>query len=199
MYLGTPDTTGELGIVPGPTTYHAPYMGKRKQIKQYLDLLDKSKAPTSIVLYSDQVEQLWEDFQSCFKILEAAGGYVTNPSGELLVFERRGSWDMPKGKIDAGETPEAAALREVEEETGLQHLTLGPLLCHTWHTYDQKGERILKKTYWYAMQTTDTTTTPQTEEDIEQIMWVQPAAWLAQKPVVYASIVDVIKAGMAQQ
>jgi 8-oxo-dGTP pyrophosphatase MutT (NUDIX family) len=196
MYLGTPDDVGELSIMPGPQVYHAPYLGKRKQIKQYLDLLDKNKAVEVVMLYTDQVDALWEDFQSCYKILEAAGGYVTNPTGELLVFERRGSWDMPKGKIDPGESPEAAAVREVQEETGLEHLELGPLVCHTWHTYEQNGERILKKTYWYQMTTTDTATTPQTEEDIERIEWVRPAEWLAQKPKVYGSIVDVIEAGI---
>jgi 8-oxo-dGTP pyrophosphatase MutT (NUDIX family) len=196
VFLGTPDETGELGFLPSPQIYHAPYLGKRKQFKQYFDLLNKNRQVEAVIFYADNVEALWADFQSCFTILEAAGGYVTNTRGDLLVFYRREHWDMPKGKIDPGETPEEAAVREVQEETGLRHLTLGPLLTHTWHTYEQKGERILKKTWWFRMQTDDTQLVPQTEEDIEKIEWVAPSAWLNSQPKVYASIRDVVEKGL---
>ncbi len=195
FYLGTPDSTGDLGLLPDKNTYNAPYLGKRKQIKQYLDLLDKNKQVTAVLLYADDAEALWADFQSCFKVIEAAGGYVTNAQQQLLVFFRRGAWDMPKGKIDKGETPEAAAVREVQEETGLIHVELGRHLTDTWHTYPEKGERILKKTYWYAMQTSDTKVVPQTEEDIERIEWVDAKTWVATKPKVYRSILDVVELG----
>ncbi|MFZ4634294.1 MAG: NUDIX hydrolase [Saprospiraceae bacterium] len=135
----------------------------------------------------------WDTFQQPYKLLEAAGGLVFNPQGELLVFLRRGAWDLPKGKIDPGETPEQAALREVEEETGLQALELGPFIAHTFHTYPLKGRQILKKTWWYRMHTTQTDTTPQTEEDIEEIQWVIPANWLQGKQPVYGNIVDIIR------
>lgn len=196
FFMGTPDTTGELGFLPSKNIHNAPYMGKKKQIKQFLDLLNKNQAIEAVILYADNAEKIWADFQACFTILEAAGGYVTNPAQELLVFYRRDSWDMPKGKIDPGETPEQAAVREVMEETGLKNIELGPFLLHTWHTYTQKGERILKKTWWYTMQTTDTQVTPQTEEDIERIEWVKPAEWLASNPLVYKSIKEVMVAGM---
>lgn len=193
VFLGTPESVGELGLLPAKDVFTAPYIGKRKQIRQYLDLLDKNKNVRTVALYGDKAEQLWADFCACFSQLEAAGGYVADPQGRLLVFFRRNSWDMPKGKIDPGETPEQAALREVQEETGLKNLTLGAFLTHTWHTYTQKGERILKRTWWYQMTTADTKVTPQKEEDIEEIQWVNPAAWLATNPVVYASIRDVIQ------
>ena len=105
---------------------------------------------------------------------------------------------MPKGKIDPGETPEQAAIREVQEETGLVNLTLGALLAHTYHTYEQKGERILKKTWWYRMQTSDTQLIPQTEEDIEEILWVKPDVWLAEGAVVYPNIREVIETALGQ-
>lgn len=192
VFLGTPDTIGEMGLLPAKNIYVAPYLGKRKTIKQYLDLLEKNADVSLVALYAENAERLWDDFQSCFRPLEAAGGAVRNERGELLVFFRRGSWDLPKGKIDPGETPEQAAVREVQEETGLQNVSLGDFLTHTWHTYTEKGERILKKTWWYRMQTTDSEVVPQTEEDIEEIRWVQPAEWLASGPVVYGSIRDVI-------
>ena len=54
----------------------------------------------------------------------AAGGLVTNENNELLMIFRRGKWDLPKGKLDKGETIEECAIREVEEETGIgNHMT----------------------------------------------------------------------------
>jgi 8-oxo-dGTP pyrophosphatase MutT (NUDIX family) len=196
LFMGTPETTGDLGIIMSKTNFNAPYLGKKKQLKQYIDLLEKRNDVESVVLYSDNPEQLWADFKACFEWVGAAGGYVTNAAEQLLVFRRRGFWDMPKGKIDGGETPEQAAVREVQEETGLQQLQLGPLVIETWHTYQHKGERMLKQTWWYHMTTTDTAVTPQTEEDIEVIEWVEPKAWLATQPLVYASIKDVIETAL---
>ncbi|MCC6460123.1 MAG: NUDIX domain-containing protein [Saprospiraceae bacterium] len=196
VFLGTPESVGEMGLLPAKDILAAPYIGKKKQIRQVLDFLDKNKNTRAVALFAEKSDRLWADFCACFQLLEAAGGFVTNPAGELLVFYRRGSWDMPKGKIDPGETPEQAAVREVQEETGLQQLELGPLLLHTWHTYSQKGDRILKRTWWYRMATSDEQLIPQTEEDIEDIQWVEPRTWLAGKPVVYGSILDVIQAGL---
>jgi 8-oxo-dGTP pyrophosphatase MutT (NUDIX family) len=196
LFMGTPETTGELGIIMSKTNFNAPYLGKRKQLKQYIDLLEKRTDVESVVLYADDPERLWADFQSCFEWVGAAGGYVTNLEGKLLVFRRRGYWDMPKGKIDAGETPEQAAIREVQEETGLQQVVLGPEVIQTWHTYQHKGERMLKQTWWYRMTTTDSQVVPQTEEDIELIEWVIPQIWLDEKPLVYASIKDVIETAL---
>lgn len=196
VFLTTPELAQNLGYQPDKFTHVAPYIGKKKVLRQYLDLLDKNKNLRAVVLYHPDLELLWTDFQSCFKMLEAAGGYVENAQNELLVFFRRGSWDMPKGKIDPGETPEQAAVREVQEETGLVHVTLGPFLTHTYHTYEQKGERILKKTWWYRMHTTDTQLVPQTEEDIEEILWVAPKAWLASGVTVYPNIREVIELGL---
>jgi len=196
VILTTPEVAAALVALPDKNKLVAPYINNKKMLKQYLDLLDKRRDIQQVVLHYPDVEQLWQDFQACFTVLEAAGGYVENTHHELLVFFRRGSWDMPKGKIDPGETPEAAAVREVQEETGLQNVHLGAFLRHTWHTYEQKGKRILKKTWWYRMNTTDTQVTPQKEEDIEEIRWVQPRIWLDSGAAVYRSIQDVIEAGI---
>ena len=196
VFLTTPAGVDELRVKPDKSTYIAPYLGKKKMIRQYLDLLDKNRDVRAVVLFYRELETLWADFQACFKVLEAAGGFVQNPQNELLVFYRRGSWDLPKGKIDPGETPEQAAVREVQEETGLINLALGNFITHTYHTYELKGERILKKTWWYRMKTADTQLIPQTEEDIEEIRWVDPKAWLTGGPVVYPNILEVIGLGM---
>jgi len=196
VFLIATDQLAQTGVQAGKMTYITPYTGKKKMIKQYLDLLNKNPKTAAVVLHSPDSVALWADFQACFKVLEAAGGYVKNARNELLVFFRRGSWDMPKGKIDPGETPEQAAVREVQEETGLVNISLGAFLAHTYHTYEQKGERILKKTWWYRMQTSDTQLTPQTEEDIEEIRWVEPTTWLASGVEVYPNIREVVRLGM---
>ncbi|MEZ4950086.1 MAG: NUDIX domain-containing protein [Saprospiraceae bacterium] len=106
---------------------------------------------------------------------------------------RRGFWDLPKGKIDKGETPEQAAVREVAEETGLENVDLRDLIGFTWHTYKTPKNRILKKTWWYKMTTQQTELTLQTEEDIEDAKWSGLDEFLNSKPKIYNSIVDILQ------
>lgn len=182
--------------VPGDKTQIvARYNGSPKIFLNYADMLEKGRQLDSITIFSEDLEQLWVDFCSNFKLIEAAGGCVFNAQDELLVIYRRGSWDLPKGKIDPGETPEQAAVREVEEETGIGEILLGNFLGHTYHTYrDPKERRILKRTYWYRMQTPQKDLTPQTEEDIEVAEWVHPGPFLEQpKLEIYRSIKEVIE------
>ena len=110
-------------------------------------------------------------------IITAAGGLVQNNDGAVLLIFRRGFWDLPKGKLDAGELIPECAVREVREETGLQTITLGPFICMTTHTYFDKWtqQNVKKETHWYAMKASSLvqeTLIPQTEEDIEKIEWV---------------------------
>ena len=74
------------------------------------------------------------------RIIQAGGGLVLNEQNELLFIFRRGSWDLPKGKVDLGETIEACALREVEEETGVKNLTLVDFLGITQHPVPSNEE-----------------------------------------------------------
>jgi len=108
-------------------------------------------------------------------IIIAAGGLVQNCKGEILLIYRRGFWDLPKGKLDAGELIPECAVREVREETGIQTLELGPLICTTTHHYFDKwlNKDVVKHTHWYAMLSLEKEIlVPQTEEDIEKIEWV---------------------------
>jgi 8-oxo-dGTP pyrophosphatase MutT (NUDIX family) len=56
---------------------------------------------------------------------QTAGGVVVSKKGKVLVVNQRGnSWSLPKGHIEEGEDAKAAAIREIEEETGILRLTL---------------------------------------------------------------------------
>ena len=104
----------------------------------------------------------------------AAGGLITNEKGKLLMIFRRGKWDLPKGKLDEGETIEECAIREVKEETGLQQVTLIKSLGITYHEYfDKYTQRdVIKESHWFEMKADGgQKLIPQTEEDIEQIVW----------------------------
>ena len=104
-----------------------------------------------------------------FRMAPAAGGIVV-VDGQFVSIVRHGIPDLPKGHIEKGETPEAAALREVEEETGIANLQIVKSLPSTWHCYLEHEQWTLKHTYWYLMSTTDTVQPkPQTEEGITEI------------------------------
>ena len=109
------------------------------------------------------------------KRVTAAGGFITRRREgvlELLMIFRRGAWDLPKGKLDKGESIEECALREVREETGIDNVKLGRPLGTTVHAYREKKRCMVKTTYWYEMSTGADEFTPQHEEDIEQVSWI---------------------------
>ena len=106
-----------------------------------------------------------------FRIIKAAGGVVVKGNKQLLMF-RRGVWDLPKGKLDEGESSRQGAAREVEEETGIR-VSVGERICTTWHTYALNGNPVLKRTKWYRMEVIDDSRMrPQEDEDIEKLAWL---------------------------
>jgi 8-oxo-dGTP pyrophosphatase MutT (NUDIX family) len=147
------------------------------------------------VFFHPDMEALKKAFWKKFKVMPAGGGLVVNEKEELLLIFRRGKWDLPKGKLDKGETMEQCALREVREETGLKRLSMVRPLPVTWHTFEQKGKLVLKESHWFLMTGTHTDRLkPQTEEDIEQIQWTAPDGLAAPLSNCFASIKDVIAA-----
>jgi ADP-ribose pyrophosphatase YjhB (NUDIX family) len=129
------------------------------------------------------------------KKIIAAGGLVTNTDENILMIFRRGKWDLPKGKLDKGETIEECAVREVEEETGLKNIILGDFLLVTEHQYFDQWikEDVLKKSHWYKMNITDEQKlVPQTEEDITEIKWVNKDELAKCLLNTYPSIIEVI-------
>jgi len=129
-----------------------------------------------VVDASGNFEVACEALNKLFKRIEAAGGIVRNPKGDYLLIKRYGFWDLPKGKIEPGESREEAALREVNEETGLTDLTITKKLDSTFHIYtDRKGQEKLKETFWFEMMCNkEQQPVPQTEEDITEATWISP-------------------------
>jgi 8-oxo-dGTP pyrophosphatase MutT (NUDIX family) len=127
-----------------------------------------------VLYFSDESELLlfWYEFQLLTTVIPAAGGIIQYEE-KYLWMKRRGMWDLPKGKIDPGEIPAQAALREVAEETGLKQVVIKDFVGATWHIYFHKNKWVLKPTYWFAMSALDVTgLQAQVEEDIEELKWV---------------------------
>ena len=119
-----------------------------------------------------QVEHDFNQFSSQFKVIFAAGGVIFNDDDKLLMIKRLGKWDLPKGKMDEGESAEETALREVCEETGVCHAKIISQLDDTYHIYQLRGQYILKRTFWFRMLSdTSEKIKPQTEEDILEVKW----------------------------
>lgn len=162
-------------------------------VKTMIHEMQQPKIHAGVFLHAD-LEELKKAFYKKFTVIKAAGGLVMNEKKEILLIFRRGMWDLPKGKLDKGETLEHCAVREVEEETGLKNVDLVAPLLITYHTYHEGSKFILKESHWYTMKTTSgQTLTPQTEEDIEEIKWVKREDLKSYMKNIYLSVADVLK------
>ena len=144
--------------------------------KQLPEFMESNQKINLLVLpvEENKIDCVFEKICSEFNQINAGGGLVRNSAGEYLLIFRNGKWDLPKGKQEAGEDIKVTAVREVEEECGIDSLELGNLLCVTHHTYRMNGEFMLKHTFWYNMEYKgDATLKPQTEENIEICKWVK--------------------------
>jgi len=117
--------------------------------------------------------------------VRAAGGVVRRrgPAGlwEIVLVHRPryGDWGLPKGKLDPGETVEEAALREVEEETGLVCRLLRPFGETTY--FDRKGR--LKRVWYLVMEPLTGRFTPSREVDATRWLTVSEALQLLTYPL----------------
>lgn len=172
--------------------------GDPRAIEQAISALEQPTQWQGAVLVSPAPDAVWERYCAGYRFVQAAGGCVTDERGHLLAIHRMGRWDLPKGKVDAGESVEEAAVREVKEECGLGQVGRGEHLCATWHTYLRKGERHLKRTDWYRMQASSRQPlTAQAEEEITEVRWLSPAEVEAMKAETYPSLLPVIAAWQA--
>ena len=139
-----------------------------------LQVLKETKAK-KIYLIGDAPDTLMNIFKSKLPVVQAGGGLVQNENGKMLFIFRKGKWDLPKGKIDKGETLEKGAKREVKEETGVKKLQLNGLAGVTYHVFKRNGNYQLKETHWFHMTTTYTgKLKPELQEDITKAKWKGP-------------------------
>ena len=134
------------------------------KIKKWLEDGDEN-------LVIDDVENkiLSAVIKKIFRFAPAAGGVVV-VDNSVVAIERNGIPDLPKGHIERGESPDAAALREVCEETAISNLTIIRQLPSTHHCYMLNGQWTLKQTSWFLMKTNnDFKPKPQTEEGITKV------------------------------
>ena len=146
------------------------------------------------ILFDKNFTKLKAGFFKHFTLVKAGGGLVKNKKDEILLIFRRGKWDLPKGKLDDGETIEECARREVQEETGLHKLEIIEPIEITYHTYIQFGKHVLKESHWYAMLATGSENLiPQTEEDITEIIWAKKQDLKKYLSNTFPTIVEVLK------
>lgn len=147
----------------------------------------------NLIIIGNNVNELFEKVKQQFAYIEAAGGLIKQDQNYLFIF-RLGKWDLPKGKLDQGETPDKAAVRECEEECGISGLKIEKELPSTYHIYPYKGRHALKTTYWYLMNSNDKKQlVPQTEENITKAEWLDLSA--IKNTVImntYPSVLDLI-------
>lgn len=143
-------------------------------INNAISMLVKGKLPVAYI-YHPNHEEILKKFTKKIPLVVAAGGVVTNKAGKVLFIYRNNKWDLPKGKLDKGETIEECALREVEEETGVKGLKIENFLKTTYHVFKRNGVYKLKEVHWYAMKTSyKGELVGQKDEGIEKVKWKGP-------------------------
>jgi hypothetical protein len=134
-------------------------------------------------------------FKLLFTNINAAGGVVRNRKGEYLIIFRKEHWDLPKGKADKGESPGETALREVEEECGIDKLKITRRLPSTYHLYILNGKIVLKKTHWFEMNTSSRKKLkPQIDEGIIEAIWVNKLKLNKLRNKFYPSLAEILNA-----
>ncbi len=139
-----------------------------------IDSLAKGRLNAAYIYHPDE-EKILDVFMHKIPVVVAGGGFVTNKKGKILFIYRNNKWDLPKGKVDKGESIEKAAMREVEEETGVKRLKIDKFLRTTYHVFRRNGEYRLKQVHWFAMSTDfKGELVGQKEEGIEKVKWKSP-------------------------
>jgi len=165
----------------------------RQELHKIVMYFSSSEQIQNLYLSHKDLPLLVKEFKSCFTLIDAGGGLVFNKKGEFLIIKRHGVWDLPKGKLEEGENFKSAALREVEEETGLKKLVILQPLISTYHTYPLSNQMVLKETRWFEMNFPGKKKPVlQAKEGITKHRWVKPGDTGFIGRNTYLSILDVL-------
>ena len=115
------------------------HLGEPFDIHDLVRMFEVQDTLARIYIPTESPERTYRRVCAEFKEVNAAGGLVSNRRGDFLLISRNGLWDLPKGHQEAGEDIETTALREVQEETGVDQLELRRLICVTDHCYFRDG------------------------------------------------------------
>ena len=170
------------------------HIGSRIDIPTLVGMFEASESLGRIYIPTKDMDWMYRRIAAEFREVNAAGGLVANRRGDYLLIRRSGLWDLPKGHQESGEDIRVTALREVQEETGVEALELGSLICVTDHCYLRDGRWHLKHTWWYNMlYNAPVDLTPQREEDISKAAWVAKSSLPAFLKNTYPSILEVFR------
>jgi 8-oxo-dGTP pyrophosphatase MutT (NUDIX family) len=123
-------------------------------------------------IYHKNGEKLERFLRKKLPVVEAGGGLVYNNKKEILFIYRNSKWDLPKGKVEKGETHEEAAIRETIEETGVKNLQVRRFITKTYHIFKRNDKFKLKITYWYEMYSDYAgPLIPEPSEGIKKVRW----------------------------
>tara|TARA_R110002012_G_scaffold17930_5_gene66721 strand:+ start:28868 stop:29506 length:639 start_codon:yes stop_codon:yes gene_type:complete len=148
------------------------YLLKSVAISKVIKELNK-KSVEEIHLIHAKEKKLLKKFLKKLPNVIAGGGKVYNDKGDILFIFRNDKWDLPKGKTEKKETIETTAIREVEEETGVQGLKITKPLETTYHIFKRNGKYKIKITYWFEMTTSYSgILEPQENEGITKVAWL---------------------------
>lgn len=151
----------------------------KNAVRTAVESLFKKKLSRAFV-YHPNLGEILNKFTKYIPLVVAAGGVVTNPKGKVLFIYRNDKWDLPKGICKKNEDLERCAIREVEEETGVQGLEIENFLRTTYHVFKRNGKYRLKEVHWYAMKTDYAgQLTGEISEGIVKVKWKGPVKIMA--------------------
>lgn len=170
---------------------------KAKEITSAEELkpfIKKASIAEPVFLISKNPKKAFKSFFESHKKIEAAGGIVKRKE-KYLVIKRKGLWDIPKGRIDKGESAEHACVREIMEECGIEEQKIVGKLTETYHTMKWNGQPALKHTQWYMLTYNGPKETrPEVKEEITEAKWMTREKMMSIRKKTFGSINEVLDA-----